>query len=181
MATAEDVLPLIRKAEGYPTSSTVSKPDPRGGRGGAIGIHQIMPDTAKAYGFDPKRLHEDAYNTTVAKFVVSDLHSRFGADDTKATLIGYNAGPQTVKRWQEAGRDDSMLPAQTQEYVQRAGLSLSSQSQQPQKSVFQQRIDKAIAEGYTMNEINSFVAKKHAEARSEGYSEADIQRFMSGR
>jgi hypothetical protein len=179
MATAEDVLPLIRKAEGYPKSSTVSKPDPRGGHGGAIGIHQVTPDTAKAYGFDPRRLHEDNYNTTVAKFIVSDLHSRFGADDTKATLIGYNAGPGTVKRWQDAGRDDTALPAQTQEYIQRAGLPLS-QPQQPQKSVFQQRIDAALKEGYTMNEINSFVAQKHQEAKSEGYTDADIQRFMAG-
>src|SRR5690348_12917658 len=128
---AEEVLPVIKKAEGYPTSNTVSKPDPRGGRGGAVGVNQVMPDTAKAYGFDPSRLHDDNYNDTVAKFVVSDLHSKFGADDLKSTLIGYNAGPETVKRWQAAGNDDAILPAQTQEYIKRAGLTVRTAQANP--------------------------------------------------
>src|SRR6185312_8867168 len=47
---------------------------------GAIGRNQIMPGTAKQYGFDPSRLGEPAYNDMVARAIEADLSRRYGGN-----------------------------------------------------------------------------------------------------
>ena len=60
---------------------------------GAIGVMQLMPDTAKALGVDP---HDRAQNIEGGAKYLRQLLDTFDGDVTKA-LAAYNAGPQAVK------------------------------------------------------------------------------------
>ena len=84
---------------------------------GAVGEYQIMPATAKQYGFDPTKLGEADYNKKVATAVLRDLHNKFG-DDPEAIAVGYNAGPGVARKFVDAGYDRSILPAETRGYLQ---------------------------------------------------------------
>lgn len=86
---------------------------------GAIGRNQIMPATAAQYGFDPAKLYDPAYNQHVSDTIQADLLNRFHGD-TQAVLVAYNAGPETAERWLAAGKDNSVLPPETQNYLRRA-------------------------------------------------------------
>lgn len=100
---------------------------------GAIGRYQIMPDTAKQYGFDPQRLKDPAYNEQAAKTILADLSDRYGGD-TGAILVAYNAGPRHADQWLASGRDPSVLPQETVAYLQRAGLLEGGGGEAPEES-----------------------------------------------
>lgn len=111
---------------------------------GAIGRFQIMPGTARQYGFDPAKLKDPAYNTQVARTIAADLYRRYHGDE-EAMLVAYNAGPGRGNRFITAGpgtrlvaipdksmragvryeseaaaRDESFLPHETQKYLANA-------------------------------------------------------------
>lgn len=107
---------------------------------GAIGRYQIMPGTARQYGFDPEKLTDPAYSERAALTILSDLNRRFRGDQD-AILAAYNAGPGRAAKLITAGpgtqlvasrgphgwqyesrptnRDESHLPLETQEYLAR--------------------------------------------------------------
>ena len=85
---------------------------------GAVGRNQIMPGTATQYGFDPGRLKEPAYNDQVAKAIQADLYKKYNGD-LEAMAVAYNAGPGRANAWLREGRNDAMLPAETQAYLAR--------------------------------------------------------------
>lgn len=86
---------------------------------GAIGRYQIMPDTAKMYGFDPQRLQDPVYNEQVARAVIADLNNKFDGNFADMA-VGYNAGPGRARAWIKGGRVFSSLPLETQKYLLRA-------------------------------------------------------------
>lgn len=88
---------------------------------GAIGRYQIMPGTARQYGFDPEKLSDPVYNEKVARTVLADLSRRFHGD-TEAILVAYNAGPGRAMRFVRDGRDTEELPYETQKYLEHAGF-----------------------------------------------------------
>lgn len=100
------------KVQGVPEAEVVSK-------AGAIGRYQIMPNTAKQYGFDPARLTNPEYNEKVARAITQDLASRF-PNDTAAQLVAYNAGPGRARSWIANGRHVEQLPLETQRYLEHA-------------------------------------------------------------
>lgn len=104
----EKVLPMVRALEGSGDDAVSVK--------GAVGRYQIMPGTARQYGFDPARLSDPAYNEMVARHVLTDLTRRFHGD-TEAMLIAYNAGPGRAFRFLRDGRDYGELPKETQKYL----------------------------------------------------------------
>lgn len=85
---------------------------------GAVGIHQITPATAESLGFDPSMLKDRDYNEQVAQANLEKLYKRFGSDP-EAIAIAWNAGPGTAAKFIKAGRDRSMLPKETQDYLAR--------------------------------------------------------------
>ncbi|HZX69770.1 MAG TPA: transglycosylase SLT domain-containing protein [Rhodanobacter sp.] len=108
------LLPVIQKLEGSANNATSRK--------GAIGRNQIEPSTAHAYGFSdatPEKLKDPAYNDYVATHILSGLLHQFGGN-TKAVLVAYNAGPTVARRWLAAGEDNSVLPTETQKYLEHA-------------------------------------------------------------
>jgi soluble lytic murein transglycosylase-like protein len=86
---------------------------------GAIGLMQIIPETGERYGVagDAKRsveqkLRDPAINLAVGTRYLRDLLALF-AGDLDLALAAYNAGEQTVKRY-----DNAIPPfAETRDYV----------------------------------------------------------------
>ncbi len=107
----EGLLRMVRKLEGS-GDREVSK-------AGAIGRYQITPDTARTYGYDPNRLMDPAYNEKAARAILDDLSRRYKGN-TDEILAGYNAGPGGANRFKKAGDNPSVLPGETQGYLNRA-------------------------------------------------------------
>jgi len=65
---------------------------------GAIGRYQIMPGTARQYGFDPKDMLDPAKNEAAHTAIMSDLLHKANGDEA-AALVGYNAGPGRMAKF----------------------------------------------------------------------------------
>lgn len=96
-----------------------SKFEPRArGRGGSLGLMQLMPKTAaglaKQLGRKRNSLDPD-FNIHAGTLLLSQLLKRFDGDLTLA-LAGYNRGAGTVAQWVAAGEP---LPEGTQGFVNR--------------------------------------------------------------
>lgn len=79
---------------------------------GALGIAQLMPDTAKARGVDPMKPVQ-ALETGVQ--ILAENYQRFGGDLVK-TYAGYNSNPDKVE--ERLARGFRGLPAETQAAVE---------------------------------------------------------------
>lgn len=116
---------LVRQESGY---------DPQArSPGGALGLCQLMPATARALGLDPARADDPRANLAAGARYLADLHDRWRTvsdgppqwSATRLAIAAYNAGPGRVERAvQAAGStrwDDVMphLPASTGRHVQR--------------------------------------------------------------
>jgi hypothetical protein len=87
-------------------------------KSGAFGPRQLMPATARDPGFgvrplDPaggipeqRRFSDDYYGAML---------KRYGGD-RDAARIAYNGGPRRADNWLKAGRDDSVIPAESANY-----------------------------------------------------------------
>lgn len=78
---------LIRVESGFDPQAVSSK--------GAVGLMQLMPETARIYGMDNP--WDVAQNVKAGTAYLRDLLYHFGGDLEKA-LAAYNAGPGAVKR-----------------------------------------------------------------------------------
>ncbi len=77
---------------------------------GAIGLMQLMPGTAQAYGADP---HDPAQNVEAGAAYLRELLIKYDGDSRRA-LAAYNAGPGAVARY------GGVPPyAETQTYIER--------------------------------------------------------------
>jgi len=109
-------LGIIRRLEGSKLNSVSPK--------GAIGVYQIMPGTAKQYGFDSSRLFEPAYNQIVASTILDSLLKKYNGD-MEAVSVAYNAGPGVANKFLKSGKNMAVLPSETQKYLTRARKMLS--------------------------------------------------------
>lgn len=125
---------LLRQESGG--RQTDSGGNPVTSSAGAVGIAQVMPDTAKYVAkkngipWDENRYKTDAaYNENLGKLYFQEQLQDFGGDVAKA-LAAYNAGPGSassgrgvrgaVAKAEKAGRPDdwlSFMPAETRNYV----------------------------------------------------------------
>lgn len=104
-------------------------------RSGAVGLMQIMPDTARyvANRYDlvlgsTKTLLLPTYNIKFGQYYIHDLLSSSSIkDDLVSALIAYNAGPGNLRKWRDIWPDVKdpllfieLLPvAETRKYVER--------------------------------------------------------------
>jgi soluble lytic murein transglycosylase-like protein len=80
---------------------------------GAVGLMQLMPDTAEHLGVDP---WDPEQNVEGAVRYLSSLFDTFGSTDL--ALVAYNAGPAFAKRYQDG---DVELGAETRAFLMRVG------------------------------------------------------------
>ena len=88
---------------------------------GAIGLMQIMPNTAKDPGYKVKpltveELNDPVKNVKFAKEYYNAMKKKFGND--RLALIAYNYGPGATEKWLSSGGDEKNLPKETRDYIQ---------------------------------------------------------------
>jgi hypothetical protein len=82
---------------------------------GAIGRFQVMPSTGAKYLQPGEDLRDPKVNERVGRAIIADLWNKYR--DAKAVMIAYNAGEGVADRWIASGKDDSILPHETRNYV----------------------------------------------------------------
>jgi len=93
---------VVRAESGYKADAVSPK--------GAIGLMQLMPATAKAYGADP---HDPGQNVEAGAAYLRELLIKYNGDARRA-LAAYNAGPGAVDKY------NGVPPyAETQTYIER--------------------------------------------------------------
>ena len=122
---ASDIINAMISAESSGDPSAVSS-------AGALGLMQLMPDTARemAYALGLKDVSgmDDAdlqlffaspegqeINKRLGTAYLSRQLTRFNGD-VEAALVAYNAGPDNAVKWLNAGRDYSVLPKPEETY-----------------------------------------------------------------
>jgi hypothetical protein len=92
---------------------------------GAIGVAQIMPNTAydaaKAAGlpYDFNRLKTDPeYNAALGKAYLNKMLERYNGNEAHA-LVAYNWGPGNADKWIKRGANFNLLPKETQNYLKK--------------------------------------------------------------
>ena len=83
---------------------------------GAIGKGQIMPETGARYGASREQLFDPQINARVRDQYLGDLWRRYPGDPT-AVKVAYNAGEGVADKWLASGRNNAVLPAETQRYI----------------------------------------------------------------
>ena len=101
-------------------------------RKGAVGLMQIMPDTAdwivQQAGYAPEAstlLHRPDVNIEIGAWYLNSLNQQF-SNNMAAVLAAYNAGPGNAKKWLQSGTWDGtfknigQIPfGETRHYIQR--------------------------------------------------------------
>lgn len=113
-----DLFSRVIRQESGGNQSAISKK-------GAIGVAQIMPNTAKeaaeAAGlpYDPIKLRTNAqYNAALGKAYLEKLQGKYQGNNALA-LMAYNWGQGNVDMWIRSGAKLSRIPAETRNYLQK--------------------------------------------------------------
>jgi hypothetical protein len=90
---------------------------------GALYAMQVMPATASdpGFGITPARSDTPEEYNRVGREYAAALLNRYDNNQTDA-LVAYNWGPDNANRWIAEGRPMDMLPRETREYLDRAGI-----------------------------------------------------------
>ncbi len=138
VAGAEDTvtywLKQIFEREGIPPelvwmAAVESGFDPRARSAkGAVGLFQLMPETARLYGLSAAERYDPLRNAEGAARFLGDLHRQFG--DWALVVAAFNAGPNRVRRLcrmhgASFGAIAAMLPRETRSYVKRVHAMVS--------------------------------------------------------
>lgn len=190
----QELLPVIAQLE----TGGHESPDDAVSHSGAVGRYQIMPGTARQYGFEPERLMEPDYNKQVAGTILNDLWRRYHGD-ASAVLVAYNAGPSTANKWMASGRT-MPLPTETTGYLDKASKLMTGGNLQrdvqtvamddgaPPKPEPVKRdsgiapgralIQKAIDAGYPAQDILKWKQQKTQDALAAGYKPDEIDAYF---
>jgi hypothetical protein len=119
---ADAALPIIQPIEsgGAKNRATVVSPK------GAVGIGQVMPNTAIQYGYDPEKLTDADYNSQVSRTILADLADRYkdAPNRMDAVWAGYNGGPGRGDALVKTG-NPGVLPQETQDYILKANKQIT--------------------------------------------------------
>lgn len=97
-------------------------------KSGAFGPRQIMPATARDPGFGVAPLKPGASVDEQRRFsddYFSAMLRRYNGD-RDAARIAYNGGPRRADNWIKAGRDDSVIPAESANYYKAIAAKLGA-------------------------------------------------------
>jgi soluble lytic murein transglycosylase-like protein len=120
-----DLIDLVQRVKHQESRGDQSAVSPAG----AIGIMQVMPDTAPEAAtlaglpWDPEAFHKDAaYNELLGIAYLSSLLHKYDGDVAQA-LAAYNAGPGATDHAVASNGQNwlAAMPAETQDYVARVG------------------------------------------------------------
>lgn len=119
---------------------------------GAVGVSQLMPDTARevaqqtGLGWDEDRFRNDAnYNRAIGQAYFQQLCQKYGGNQTLA-CAAYNAGPGNVDKWRQQFGDPmtgaisdhdfvAQIPfKETRNYVSRVGATVTKPDTSPSYS-----------------------------------------------
>jgi hypothetical protein len=119
-----DVISAMRQVESSGDPNAVSS-------AGAIGLMQVMPGTAAeiareigdtSFPSDPAAqtayLKRPDVSEKYGTYYYTKMLARYGGDE-EAALVAYNGGPERADAWLKAGKDDSVLPAETSAYYKK--------------------------------------------------------------
>jgi len=84
---------------------------------GAVGIMQIMPGTAKLYGYTKEDLDDKNHNIDLGLTILKD-HLTTYDNNPRASLVAYNAGPKVAERFLKNKEDPKFLPEETKNYLE---------------------------------------------------------------
>lgn len=94
---------------------------------GAIGLMQLMPDTARGVARDlgievptsdgdlRRYLEDPVNNRRLGEAYLKQMLERYDGD-MEAALVAYNGGPARADAWLKSGRNDNILPDETDAY-----------------------------------------------------------------
>lgn len=102
-------------------------------RTGAMGLMQVMPDTARSPGFGVKPL-ADPWNPTENRRFGSEYFNAMSkrySGDRDAALAAYNWGPGNADKWVASGKA-APLPAETRNYIDSINAMMGSSAPAPQ-------------------------------------------------
>lgn len=124
-ALTTDMVRSLERSAAYAKQHGIS-PDEVISHAGAVGVHQVMPSTARGLGLKgtDAEITEQLKNPAVNKATSQKLLDQLANDtklkgDPEAQAIAYNDGPKAAYKWIKAGRDDSVLKPETAGYVKR--------------------------------------------------------------
>ena len=83
---------------------------------GAIGLMQIMPDTGKRLGYEPRELRDPQTSMSAGqKYLGTLMGLGMVDDDVLLTAVAYNAGPGSLLKWKKASKagDDALMFLET--------------------------------------------------------------------
>jgi hypothetical protein len=84
---------------------------------GAIGMMQIMPDTAKLYGYSVDDIQDKNHNIDLGLTILKDNLTKYD-NNPRASLVAYNAGPKVAERYLKNKEDPKFLPEETRNYLE---------------------------------------------------------------
>jgi hypothetical protein len=94
---------------------------------GAQGLMQLMPDTAKQLGINPK---DPAQNIQGGATYLKQMQDKYGSEPL--ALAAYNMGPGAMDSWLKKGANWSDLPQETKDYVSKVSMNEGLQNAAPQ-------------------------------------------------
>jgi tape measure domain-containing protein len=135
---------------------------------GAIGLMQLMPDTAAGLGVDPHNAYENIDGGTR---YLADMLATFDGDFEKAAAA-YNAGAQAVQKY-----NGTPPYKETQNYVDAVKNNYGSMSYIPDLRMITDSLKKAYADAYSqadiINEQNRLAGRGYAPPTENDYHGLD--------
>lgn len=100
---------------------------------GALGLAQAMPATARdpGYGVRPVNPLDAKDSLRFASEYRSAMGREFGGSPT-LSLMAYNWGPGSVRKWLDAGADPAAIPEETRNHIGKIVKALQANQPQPQ-------------------------------------------------
>lgn len=156
-----------------------SNPDSAVSSKGAEGRFQIEPATAKAYGFDPKRLHEKDYNRKAATGILGKLLDKHKGNERQALMSYYGRG--------KAGKGAPTTEQYAEQVLKRAGGAKqqgggdSEQLYVPsQGSLASQKEEGGLMSASAIADMDKFESDLQAkEADAKSFSLKNLHYFLS--